>query len=184
MGGAVTRNPASPLAALILAPRRRAHAPCGRWLRAASMDWSGMLDAPAASPLTSARPTGGSGGATTGFGAAVCGGSGGGGGVGADCKDVAGPLVVGIAAPAEADRGGGGSGGGGDRVLGTAIGVRGDSQPGSSGGGGADGSMPGAGALWSCTFCGVDCGAAAAPLAFDISLELVSAAGAPSSKHT
>lgn len=142
-----------------------------------------MLDAPAASPLTGARPSGGSGGATTGFGAAVRGGGGGGGYIaGADCKDVAG-LVGGFAAPAGADHGGGRSGGGCDRVLWTAIGVGGDSQPVSSGGGGADGSMPGAGALWSCTFCGVDCGAAAAPLAFDISLELVSAMGVPSLKR-
>ena len=141
-----------------------------------------MLDAPAALPLADARPSGGSGGAIERFDAAAHGGgsSGGGGGAGADCKGMAG-RVVGFGAPTEADRGCNRSGGGGDGMLGSEIGCGADSKPGSGGGGGADGSTPGASGLWSCTFCGVDCGAAAAPLAFDVGLELVSATGVPSS---
>ncbi len=37
---------------------------------------------------------------------------------------------------------------------------------------------PGAGGLWTCALCGVDCGAAAAPLVFDVSMELADATGA------
>ncbi|KAK9839320.1 hypothetical protein WJX81_007746 [Elliptochloris bilobata] len=79
---------------------RRAHAPCGRWLRAASLEWGGMFDA-AASPFAAA-------------------------GSAADERDRLDPVMIG---------------------------------------------------LWTCSFCSVDCGAAAAPFAFDVGVELVAPSG-------
>jgi hypothetical protein len=61
------------------------------------------------------------------------------------------------------------------------------SAPGAGSGGACSGpasgpgdGAPGAGGLWTCALCGVDCGAAAAPLVFDVSMELADATGARS----
>lgn len=95
---------------------------------------------------------------------------------------VAPPAAAGVGAPAEKSFGavagsesGGGAGGEGfaalpnPSVLAPSAGSV-DPSP-------APDPEPASG-LWTCSFCGVDCGAAAAPLAFDMSLELVLADGA------
>ena len=95
---------------------------------------------------------------------------------------VASPAAVGGGAPAETFGGvfagsGSGGGAGGENfaplpnpsALGPSAGSL-DPSP-------APDPEPASG-LWTCSFCGVDCGAAAAPLAFDVSLELVLADGA------
>ena len=96
---------------------------------------------------------------------------------------VAPPAAVSDSAPAETHCGvfagsgsGGGAGGEGSARLPN------PSAPGLSAGSLDPSPAPDpepASGLWTCSFCGVDCGAAAAPLAFDMSLELVLANGAP-----
>ena len=98
---------------------------------------------------------------------------------------VASPAAVGVGAPAD-NRGGavaGSGAGGGAGGEGYAI-LPNPSAPGPSAGSLDPSPAPDpepASGLWTCSFCGVDCGAAAAPLAFDMSLELVLANGAPHS---